>query len=56
MSPSEPSGDPASQARVGATSITRAAAGTIPRAVTPAPESSSGARDCTTDSDPCSPR
>src|SRR3954454_2277924 len=56
MSDSEPSGTPASQASVGPTSTTRAANDNIPRAVTPAPERMSGARDCTTLSEPCSPR
>src|SRR5207302_11066142 len=56
MSPSDDSGAPASHASVGPTSTTRAANGNVPRAITPAPDKISGARDRTTFNDPCSPR
>ena len=47
---------PHSHASVGPTSRSRACPSTRPDAVTPAPDTSSGARDCTTSRLPCSPK
>ena len=47
---------PMSARTVGATSTSRQARGSRPRACTPAPATMNGARACTTPIDPCSPR